>query len=70
MKTCHPTNRRRGRVKALVDEVATGGLAKWLAPRLALDAAQIATLLASCVQYDIAGLVGPRTQSLDVMRAN
>ena len=49
-------------------QAATSGLAKWLAMRLALNAAEIATLLTNCVQYDIAEVVDPHTHVVAKIR--
>ncbi len=49
-------------------QAATSGLAKWLAARFALNAAEIATLLTNCVQYDIAEVVDPHTHVVAKIR--
>ena len=41
-------------------QAATGGLSKWLAQRYELNAAEIATLLANSVRYDVAEVVDPQ----------
>jgi amidase len=40
-------------------QAATSGLAKWLTRRYGLNAAEIATVLANTVRYDIAEVVDP-----------
>lgn len=49
-------------------QAATSGLSKWLTARYALNAAEIATLLANCVHYDIAEVVDPHTHVVAKIR--
>jgi amidase len=49
-------------------QAATSGLAKWLARRYGLDAAEIATVLANTVRYDVAEVVDPHVHVVAKVR--
>jgi acetamidase/formamidase len=49
-------------------QAATSGLAKWLSKRYGLNSAEVATVLANTVRYDIAEVVDPHVHVVAKIR--